>query len=450
MLVSYTVKNYRSFYDEMTLDFRVLATEDEKTFIDENPYVVKINDDYISKLCLLYGANGAGKSNLLIPLEMLFLGKIESLFDPNMIKGKEESTSFEIVFYPNSKYKNSKILHTYKLVLDNKNKKVSSEIFSANEKIIFKRENSRIIESSEDILENLTISDKTTTFTHIENTSELRENKDIENIWLNFSYLIVPVDITYNKIWFGNAGKMIKKIYYQFVEMELLDFYKHLLFLADTGIEDIVMKDNISEYSSDLNKFLADNPIPDNIPAIVIEQIQKMKEAALAIDKESNQQFKKELFSKRGEWISSFDEAESDGTKTYAVHLFNIVLSIYFNSLSIHDEFNGLQSELIEMLITLFQVDRFSDIPNSENQIIISTHDTNLMEIPNLLMNHVWFVDKKNNMSELYSASDFEEVTKENLVDKYKKNRLRAKFHSNAYRVSKYFLKDNDNDSSEK
>lgn len=407
MLVSYTVENYRSFYDSVTLDFRVLATEGEKTCIDENPYVVKINDEYISKLCLLYGANGAGKSNLLRSLEMLFLGMIKNLFDPNMMKGQDKNTSFEIVFYTNDEDKNSKILHTYKLILDNKNKKVSEETFSTNDEIIFKRENSRIIKSSEEMLENQTIADNTTTFEHIYNTSELRENKDIGKIWFNFYSIAMPAmpAFKYNNIMPSKAENIIKFIHDYFVENGLWFFYKHLLFLADTGMEDIAIKDK--------------KP-------------------------------KKELFSKRGEWISRFDDTESDGTKTYSMHLVDIVRSIWTNSLSIHDEFNGLQSELVEMIITLFQRDRFSDIPNSTNQIIISTHDTNLMEIPNLLMNHVWFVDKKDNMSELYSASDFEEVAKENLVEKYKKNRLRAKFHSNAYRVSKYFLKDDDNDSNKK
>ena len=72
MLVSFSAKNYKSFYDEVTLDMRIEVNDSNREEIENNPFVYKINDDYISKLCILYGHNGSGKSNLLDAIKYLF------------------------------------------------------------------------------------------------------------------------------------------------------------------------------------------------------------------------------------------------------------------------------------------------------------------------------------------------------------------------------------------
>lgn len=144
MLVSFSIENYRSFYEKMTLDMRIDI--ENKESIEENPYVFKINNDYISKLCILYGHNGAGKSNLLNALQYIFSintsiyddkfmpkifydSIIKSLFTPNMIYGKHENTKFTVEFYsdyPNNNYS----LYKYELVLNNENLRIESEFFS--------------------------------------------------------------------------------------------------------------------------------------------------------------------------------------------------------------------------------------------------------------------------------------------------------------------------------
>ena len=126
MLVSFSAKNYKSFYDEVALDMRIEVNDSNREEIENNPFVYKINDDYISKLCILYGHNGSGKSNLLNAISYLTNINIyhdapinyKYLFLPNMIYGKDENTEFILEFY----YKNN--LYHYKIILDNKNKKI--------------------------------------------------------------------------------------------------------------------------------------------------------------------------------------------------------------------------------------------------------------------------------------------------------------------------------------
>ncbi|MDA1470372.1 AAA family ATPase [Brachyspira hyodysenteriae] len=98
MLVSFSAKNYKSFYDEVTLDMRIEVNDSNREEVENNPFVYKINDDYISKLCILYGHNGSGKSNLLDAIKYLFHinsyqdddinQHYKKLFIQNMIYGK--------------------------------------------------------------------------------------------------------------------------------------------------------------------------------------------------------------------------------------------------------------------------------------------------------------------------------------------------------------------------
>ncbi|MBW5411171.1 abortive infection protein, partial [Brachyspira hampsonii] len=145
MLKKITISNYRSFYDEAVLDFTVYADAAKE---NECRFLKKINNnEYISKLCLLYGYNGSGKSNLINALKYILYSNngyitssddsIKKLLDPNMIYGKNYKSRFCLEFYSNDEC----ILYLYELVLDNQNKKIYSEkLVKNNDTIIFKRE----------------------------------------------------------------------------------------------------------------------------------------------------------------------------------------------------------------------------------------------------------------------------------------------------------------------
>lgn len=126
MLKRFTISNYRSFYDEAELN--LIADKD-------TIYTKKINNEYISKLCLLYGYNGCGKSNLLNALKYIFYSNngyiissddsIKRLLDPNMIYGKNENSRFYLEFYSYDDYE----IYSYELILDNNNKRIHLERF---------------------------------------------------------------------------------------------------------------------------------------------------------------------------------------------------------------------------------------------------------------------------------------------------------------------------------
>ena len=69
MLLSFSVENFRSFHEEETLN--LLASKRSGT--PEPPYCYKVpgTDEHVLRVTSLYGANGAGKSNLVQALAIL-------------------------------------------------------------------------------------------------------------------------------------------------------------------------------------------------------------------------------------------------------------------------------------------------------------------------------------------------------------------------------------------
>ena len=412
MLVSFSAKNYKSFYDEVTLDMRIEVNDSNREEVENNPFVYKINDDYISKLCILYGHNGSGKSNLLNAIMYLFAINIyediedyyKELFIPNMIYGKYEDTKFTLEFY---NYKNE--LYQYIIILDNK--KIKYELLKKNENTVFKRELNLIIDGI-DIFKNKDgIPNNKSVISYFNSVDSYKEY--VKNYILDFAYNflfnLIKKEYTdrYSFLPMGN-------IYSNFTEYKIWGLYKKLISLADVGIDDIkaVKNNSHNKYNNQLEQFL-------------------------------NELNEYKFISFHKDYEDDFSKVESDGTKIYANNLFDILSSLKRESLCILDEFQGVQSELLELVISLFQKNMFEDLDNSTSQLILSTHDTNLMCLKNTLLNNYWFLNKEDNKSELYCASDFEDLKREDLEKEYKKNNLKAKYNSRLFEVpSKFFIND--------
>ena len=188
-------------------------------------------------------------------------------------------------------------------------------------------------------------------------------------------------------------------------------------------------------------KLYADKGIPiDNIKVI---ENRNYRETTNLVENLINRTSKKKLISVHSNYEDEFRKIESYGTKNYANNLFDTLGCVKSGKLSIIDEFQGVQSELLELVISLFQKNMFEDLDNPKAQLILSTHDTNLMCLKNTLLNHYWFLNKEDNKSELYCAADFEDLKREDLEKEYKRNSLKAKYNSRLFEIpSKFFIND--------
>ena len=112
--------------------------------------------------------------------------------------------------------------------------------------------------------------------------------------------------------------------------------------------------------------------------------------------------------------------------------MFNIVTSLKNGSLSLHDEFYGVQPDLIKTAFFLFRKNMYKEVEQTA-QLFMTTHDIVLMDFKYLLLEQVKFVVKEENKTYVYSASDIEGLTKENLIENYKNNKLGAKYFPRPY-----------------
>ena len=112
--------------------------------------------------------------------------------------------------------------------------------------------------------------------------------------------------------------------------------------------------------------------------------------------------------------------------------MYNIVKSLKSGSLSLHDEFYGVQPDLIKTVFLLFRKDMYKEVEQTA-QLFMTTHDIMLMDFKYLLLEQVKFVVKEKNKTYVYSASDIEGLTKENLIENYENNKLGAKYFPRPY-----------------
>ncbi|MBW5409157.1 ATP-binding protein, partial [Brachyspira hampsonii] len=139
----------------------------------------------------------------------------------------------------------------------------------------------------------------------------------------------------------------------------------------------------------------------------------------------------KRLVTKHDSYTNDFDEVESEGSKVYAINLIYILVSLINGTLSIVDEFNGIQSELLEFIINLFGdnfFDSIKDIAPDTSQLILSTHDSSLMSIDGTMLYNYFIVNKENNISSIYRTDYLSlrnnNLNIDNLEKEYRKNRL--------------------------
>ncbi len=388
MLKKFIISNYRSFYNEAVLDLTV-----HDNISNNNCYIKKINDnEYISKLCLLYGYNGSGKSNLINALKYIFYSNngyisssddsIKKLLDPNMIYSKNDNSRFLLEFYS---YDES-ILYLYELVLDNQNKKIYSEkLIKNNDTIVFERELNFIKEGIFNY--NKYIPDTNTFLSFINDSSNdemSEEYREEINYYISlFKNLCFLFPFT-NEADFSSYA--IVEAFDYFNKYNIWDTYKELLSFID--IDDLNIEDSISknEFS-----FIIDN---------------------------------KRLISKHDIYKNDFDEAESEGSKVYAINLIYILVSIINGTVSIVDEFNGVQSELLEFVINLFGKAFIKDMQKDTSQLILSTHDITLMSIDNTMLHNYFLINKENNISRIYRTDHFDNLNINTLENEYRKNRF--------------------------
>lgn len=421
MLANFSVQNFRSIKNKVTLSFEATKTDELEDY-----YILTPKEGVrLLKLGLIYGANASGKTNLLRSLDFLRdlilepIGKKTGtfdfkpfLFDENTPK---ENTIFEVEFFQNT------VRYVYYLEL-NKNSIVLEKLdfYNPNKALVFKR-----------------ITDAEKQLTHIEFGSKIgikkiqKDTLEANTLWNNtvlggfLKTNIEAFELSEVIDWFRNNMKPIIKprtdlAAYVSEKVDLNEINKDVILevlkKADFNISDIIIKTDEQDVTPDFLNFLSKNL------SVSQEEIKKIKDKG----KVEGMEVSIEHVVNNGNTFELPFEDESAGTQRY--YEFGGLLDMMIRNQSVFsiDEFeSSLHPDLLKHFLLSFLVN------SKDSQLVATTHLRELLMEKDIFRNDtIWFTEKKEDGStDLFSLDDFDSSVVRNtssVYNAYKAGKLGA------------------------
>lgn len=414
MIIRLLVNNIFSFGEER--EFNMLPSP---YFSRLNEHKYKFNDLSILKLASIYGANGAGKSNLFKALSLLqeiileeevpnsiFLKKFR--FNEKSNKNPTlaiEFTNNHKAYYYGIEISDSKVI-TEKLYQSGLGKKEDILIFERKNNIIRFFEEFKNNEEGKVLIKviekNLLKPNKVALKFLAELDNELLN--DIKNAynWFFEKLRIIMPD-----------SKPVGIVHKIDIDKNFRDYAEDILRSFHLGVVNLktVKKTLIEFFGSDNNSNLDDivkklNESPRKMIAIR----NKSGDDEIVIVEENDEIFVKQLkvehsCNSEKHFEFTLDE-ESDGTKRLLDFIPAFKEIVEEDKVYIIDEMErSIHPTLLKGLVKKFSFDS-----QTSGQLIFSTHESNLLDQKIFRQDEIWFMEKKcNGMSDLYSLSDFKE-----------------------------------------
>ena len=420
MLVRLIVNNILSFGEEK--EFNMLPMPRLRT-LKEHKY--NINDLEVLKMASIYGANGAGKSNLikcLAILEEIILKEIALInFSENkkfkfIQKDEEDAQSFIIEFIQDNK------IFLYGLEILN-NIILTEELYLSglgkeDNKLLFERKTNRETKEIQLTTSLLDKSDEGRVLKRVIEKNLAKPNKTIFKLLTTLdSFDLAEIQVALQ--WFENTLVIVTPDAKPSALSHKIDMDKNfrkytedLMKTFNIGIDSLeVEKKTLEEFfgendSKELDKIR--DELNNSKNKMIGLQINNGEE--IIITKEEEKVYVKKLqIGHRGkdniEIMFNLDE-ESDGT----VRLLDFAPAFQdiANNKKVYliDEIErSIHPLLIKELLTKFSKDN-----KSNGQLIFTTHESNLLDQSIFRQDEIWFAEKdKNGCTDLYSLSDYKE-----------------------------------------
>ena len=408
MLIEFSIKNFLSFKDKVTLSM-------EKGNGDENlENVVSENGTYLLKTAAIYGANASGKSNILSALSCAILMVRNSNLIPvggkwNFVKpflfdevSRNEPSEFEFIFTSNGvKYRYSfstDMNRIYDEVLDAYYSQKPTNIFTRKNtnSYEFSADKSRLEELSNNNTENKLFLATATTWNY-DKTKEA------------YLWFVNAID-TYNSFDKIADGDLMD---YSNEEVGLKEFALKLLSEADILIKDITVKYEEKEMDSTMVDMLVP-PMARNAEKFKIKNVNIELEHEVKDDNGNAHTYK----------LNFTDE--SSGTKVLFAFAPFLKKAFETTKIIVVDELEkSMHPVLVEFIVKLFNN---KDINKANSQLIFTTHSTNLLNLELLRRDQIWFTEKnpKNGVSDLFPLDSFSVRKDENIQKGYINGRYGA------------------------
>ena len=390
-IISLTVKNFRSYKNKMTFSFEAVDAPQ----MEGNYHIVKLHNGKQVRLlnsAVIYGANGAGKSNVIIALWAIYsFVKYSRNTDPGSPLRYEpymlsEKTMREPVFF-SIRFIADGVIYDYEFSYNKASFLTERLIEVATNTILFERGDG-IARFNVSVLEGM--QDMTILRNHLILSDVSRNpNPIIQSVYKAISSMrIVPLTDEYyppQDVTHEVAAMVLSEESNSYFSKML----RELIVSSDTGIKAIMVK-----------KINADQFVfPETVSEATKSQFVKEHQYSISMVHPTEE----------GENIAFPLNVESMGTQTLFKSGALVIKALEEGGFLAYDEMNmALHPMLFRRLVWLFNNKETN--PNNA-QLLITTHDTVLIDDVLLRADQVWFAEKKKGISDIYSAIDFDGVS---------------------------------------
>lgn len=410
MLIRFVVNNFLSFNEEC--EFNLISGP----FKSHKHHVYRNSKIDILKASAIYGANGAGKSNLIKAIsflkETVIKGGIDNSIDFKKFKLNKENlhkpSAFEIEFSIGKK------IYSYGITLDHSNiieEWLYESGITVDDKLIFERRLLKTGKTSISMADKYNKTEKEALLLEVIKENLLKNDR----LLLGMNEYLKIEELTIINNWFKEKLVVIFPNKYVHGLMPLLlesDYFKNFLNTLmnsfDTGINELTSEE------IDFDKFFEAKSSSSNKKNI--EEIVRLKKmlinedlsAVIVMGKEGKLVVKKTISIHKdivGDDVSFELSEESDGTKRLLDFIPAIDNILRFDSTYIIDEIDrSLHPSLLYMMVQKIMKDE-----SSHGQLIFTTHESCLLDLDIFRQDEIWFVEKekKSGGTRIYSLSDF-------------------------------------------
>jgi len=409
MLIRFVISNFLSFKDET--EFNMIAD----SFRNHNHHLYKAKTLRILKGSAIYGANGAGKSNLVKSIhflqELVKIGEISQSINSKKFKLDKENirkpVNFEIEFYFKKKIYNYGIQLNERIV---ENEWLYISGINRDDKLIFERKTTKSGKSKIEFNKNLLKTQKDKLLIQLMEENLLQENelliskvKEINKIDLKNAneWIINNLVIIYPQSKFsGLVPFLLDSINFKKFTNSLLStlktgvnelYIKNLSFDAFFGIDDEDLKNELKDELKNGEKVIIPS---DNEHILAINEDNKFiikRIAALHYNNEND----KVLFDLTD---------ESDGTR----RLLDFIPAFYW---ILKEDVTFIIDEIDQSIHPALLYDLIKKIMGdntTKGQLIFTTHESNLLDFSIFRQDEIWFAEKnQESATNLYSLSEY-------------------------------------------
>lgn len=398
MLIEFTIRNFMSYRDEVSLSMVASTTvkECESSEGNSNVTIMGKGKRYL-RSAAIYGANGSGKSSVIAAMDIFKSMVLQSFVDENIVKNlsrlyyrfhvdsAKEPLSMQMIFICNGE--------RYRYGFEVGQNKVLTEWLyilregCTKESYCFRREGQDIKVNSKEFKGARGVATKTRNNALYLSTAA-QFNVDIAmkvKMWFRKRFhVLTGLDDT---LAFTARAFMHNHV----IRSQILE----LIGIVDNCIKDVSVRENVKEVNPKDPSFEILSQLGINMPKDTIKQHE------LEIQATHNLYNDNEIV---GNESLNFKFESLGTTKLFAL-LGPFLDTIQNGGVLIIDEFGAsLHTQLSVELLQLF----YSTMNVLGAQLIITTHDTNLLQKELLRRDQIWFTEKSSEgASDLYSLVEY-------------------------------------------